>query len=145
MSQLLLGGGGALGGVIVVIALSKFLLGSALSTLHTEIVNLRERLESEQEDRRKNDEIVGVRMAQLEKLYDQQRKEKHDIRNEFVKVSMLLGIVVELAEKCTCGALNIVKDLMARVAASTFPEPDSDSRVSTTTTTTTTQGEKEKR
>lgn len=116
MSQLLLGGGGVLGGVALVAVLSKFFIGSALSTLHAEIHNLRERLESEQEDRRKTDAATASRMADIEALYDEQRREKHRLANEYTKVSVLLGVIVDLAEKCTCGALDIVKDLMSRVA-----------------------------
>lgn len=116
MSQLLLTGGGVLGGIVVVIAFSRFLLGSALATLHAEITNLRERLvESEKASERRALQADN-RMAELEKLYDEQRKEKHRITNEYTKVAMMLGVVVDLAEKCTCGALDIVGDLLARVA-----------------------------
>lgn len=123
MSQVLLTGAGVLGGVTVVIALSKFLLSSALQTLHTEITNLRGRLESEQAARVASDAARDSRMAELERLYDVQRKEKHDIKNEYTKVSVLLGIIVDLAEKCSCGALDIIGDLMARVAADSNPFP----------------------
>lgn len=116
MSQVLLTGGGVLGGVIVVLAFARFLLGSALSTLQTEIRTLRERLEAEQLARRDDNAQVSQRIAELEALYDEQRKDKHRIANEYTKVAVLLGVIVDLAEKCTCGALDIVSDLMARVS-----------------------------
>lgn len=105
MSQVLLTGGGVLGGVVVVVAFAKFLLGSALSTLQQEIKTLRERMEDQ--DRK---------LIAIEALYDEQRKEKHRLANEYTKAQVLLGVIIDLAEKCTCGALDIVKDLLARIA-----------------------------
>lgn len=140
MTQLLLGGSGVIGGVIVVIVLAKFLLGSALQTLHTEIRHLRDRLEQEQTSRAASDTLRDKRLADIEKLYNEQRTEKHAINNEYTKVATLLGVIVPLAERCTCGALDIVRDLMSRVAsgAGPFPGPLVEGHWPSSSTTTTT-------
>lgn len=105
MPQVLLTGGGVGIGIVVVIAFAKFLLGSALATLQTEIGTLRERMEEQ-----------DARLADMERRYDEQRREKHRLANEYTKAQVLLGVIIDLAEKCTCGALDMVKELLARIA-----------------------------
>lgn len=61
------------------------------------------------------------RITQLEVLYDEQRAEKHRLNNELGQAQMLLGVVIDLAKKCTCGALDIVRELIDRAASINTP------------------------
>ena len=134
----LLGGGAA---VIALISLIRFLLDnkraervgeSASSNQQTEIVGLREDLRLERADRRAdittlNEQRARDRaefaeqIAMLKAEAAEQRTEKHRLNNELTKAHLLLGVIVDLAEKCTCGALDLVSDLMAR--AVDFDDP----------------------
>jgi hypothetical protein len=62
---------------------------------------------------------LNEKLSKVEALYDEQRTLKHSAVNELTKAQVLLGIILDLAEKCTCGALDIVGDLLSR----TVPEP----------------------
>lgn len=64
----------------------------------------------------------SARIASLEVLYDEQRREKHRLANDLAKAQILLGVIVDLAEKCTCGALEIVDDLLRRAVPDVNPE-----------------------
>lgn len=121
MQQILYGGGGLLAGVAIVFALSRFLLGQALTSLQGELAAVQDALATEREDRRKDLADVQLKMRELERLYDEQRREKHRLAQEYTRVSSMLGVIVALAERCTCGALDIVKDLMSRVVATVDP------------------------
>lgn len=99
--------GGGLG-LMAMVGLIRYLLGDRTATgvLQQEISDLRKEI---RENARK--------IAELEALYDEQRREKHRLNNELGRAQMLLGVVGELAEQCTCGALAIVGDLLARADA----------------------------
>ena len=99
--------GGAAGVTAIVVALVA--LGRFLLSDKREITDLRLDI------RELRDHVM-----KLEALYDEQRTEKHRILNELTKASMLLGIIVDLADKCTCGALALVDDLMRRVSTGSF-------------------------
>jgi hypothetical protein len=101
--------GGAAGIVAVLVALiglARFLLGD-----NREVTQLRADLGS-----------LNEKVSKLEVLYDEQRTEKHALRNELTKLQMLLGIIVDLADRCTCGALALVDDLMKKSADGTFTD-----------------------
>lgn len=134
MEQLPLVGGTAIGLVIALVALAKFLLGdkAAMRALETEITGLRSELaserehrraelDSEREQRRRDHDTMLAKVTAVEVLYDEQRREKHRLGNELTKAQLLLGVIVDLAEKCTCGALDLVDDLMKRAGAVANP------------------------
>lgn len=129
MREGLLVGGGALGAMALVLAFAKFLLTSSIDTLKAEIRNLGDRI-------KRNDE----RIAELEKLYDDQRKEKHKLANKNTRAEALIYVVMDLAKKCSCGALDAAQALLdrfARDAADEYAGAKRDPHTTTTTTTTT--------
>lgn len=65
-------------------------------------------------DLRKDVKTLAEKLAVLESKYDEERRLKHAALNELTKAQVLLGLIIDLAEKCTCGALNLVHDLLAR-------------------------------
>lgn len=91
------------GGTAVVVA--GIIIGMFRFLVQTEIQLLREQVSSQAD-----------RLAKIEVLYDEQRKEKHRLAGELGRSQMLLGIIVKLAEQCTCGALALVDDLIRGAA-----------------------------
>lgn len=111
--QWAVGGGVAL---MALVSLIRFLLSdrSATSTLQQEIAGLRSDLAKEREDRRNDIDRLNTQIGVLTADVSEQRTAKHHLANELGQSQMLLGVIVELADKCTCGTLAVVKDLMAR-------------------------------
>lgn len=116
-------GGGVIGAIVtavgLVLSFNRFLLGdrSAMTSLQTEIITLRSELAEERTARRQAQTDNAERIGELERNYDEQRRAKHQTINELTKVQMLLGLIIALAEDCTCGALDRVTHLMQRVSA----------------------------
>lgn len=96
MEQLPIIGGTALGTAGLVIALVRWLVFTEIKVLRDQQADLLKQV------------------GKLEILYDEQRREKHRLANELTKAQVLLGVIIDLAEQCTCGALDLVKDLMSR-------------------------------
>lgn len=111
--DLLVGGGMVL---FAIVGLIRFLFADsgATATLKTEITGLREALAEERRLRRADMDGLSEKLNKIEALYDTQRREKHQALNDLAKAQMLLGTILVLAEKCTCGALSVVEDLLNR-------------------------------
>lgn len=101
-------------GLVVVIALIRFLLADPSKSLQAEVEGLSKALEAERVDRRSDVAALHEKLERVEALYDESRKDKHRINNELTKAQVLLGVILDLAEKCTCGALDIIDDLLRR-------------------------------
>lgn len=106
--------GGAAGLLALTVAFIRFLLADPAKSQQAEIVGLRDELAAERQARRDDIARLEARQHELELLYDESRREKHAAMNELTKAQVLLGLIIDLAEKCTCGALDIVEDILAR-------------------------------
>lgn len=104
MTEIPIAGGTAVVVAGIIVGLFRFLLQNEIQLL------------------RSQHEAMAERVAQLEVLYDEQRTEKHAVINKYAQAQILLGVIVDLAEKCTCGALDIVEDLLRRAVPSVEPE-----------------------
>lgn len=115
--------GGGLGAVAL-ISLIRFLLGDkgANEVLQAQIRGLSDALAKERRDRRDDIASLNQQIAHLTADVSEQRTEKHRLNNELGQAQMLLGVIVKLAEDCTCGALEVVKDLMARAPTPFTPK-----------------------
>lgn len=97
-------GGGAVGVALVLTAgLIRFFFGDtkAFDVLHEEIRALREQQTEN-----------TLKIATLEAMYDEQRKEKHAVINKYARSQILLRVIAQLSEQCTCGALNNVREML---------------------------------
>lgn len=103
MTPTLIGGGAVGVGMILVAGLIRFFFGDtkAFDVLHEEIRALREQQTEN-----------TLKIATLEAMYDEQRKEKHAVINKYARSQILLRVIAQLSEQCTCGALNNVRELL---------------------------------
>jgi hypothetical protein len=60
---------------------------------------------------------LNARVAKLEAQYDQERRDKHQARNDLAKAVMALELVRRLAAECTCGVLSPLSEIIDRLAA----------------------------
>lgn len=112
--------GGAAGGIAALGLIIRILLRS----LETEIAGLRAELVGEREARRSDVATLTEKLLRVEGLYDESRRDKHRINNELTKAQVLLGVILDLADKCSCHALDIVQDLLRRTVPPIGPPRD---------------------
>jgi hypothetical protein len=63
------------------------------------------------------DEVTDLRahVLRIEKLYDEQRGQKHQAFNDVARALTALELVRQLAHDCTCGALTRLTDIIDRI------------------------------
>ena len=115
-----IGGGVA---VIALVGLIRFFFTdrSATDTLKGEIKALRESLADQAARHAREIAALDARIDAITGMYSEQRHRAHEALNELTKAQVLLGVIIDLAERCTCGALDIISDLLAK---SVTPPPE---------------------
>lgn len=106
-----------IGGVAVlyaVVGLVRLLLSD--KSLKDQIDSLSRQLSNEREERRVEIATLNEKISTITALYDEQRREKHRALNELTKAQVLLGMIIDFAERCTCSVMDPIRDVLARVS-----------------------------
>lgn len=68
-------------------------------------------------DLRSDVDRLTRQMADLERLYDEERGLKHKAYNDVARTVMALDLVQRLAKECTCGVLAPLEEVVSRLVA----------------------------
>ena len=112
------------GTAVVALGLLVGLIRLLLASLSTQVSTLAGELRDERTVRAADHAEMLIQVNRLEALASEQRAEKHRVINEHTKVSLLLGLMIDLAERCVCGVFDPVRDLMARATVNAPSKED---------------------
>lgn len=102
--------------VCLCIVVGAILLKAYTANQQLQINGLRDSIEKQADRHSRELADLNVKIERLDARLEEARTERHYLRGEVAKMRLTLDYVRTLAAKCSCGVMEPIVDLLARLA-----------------------------